>query len=117
MKTKVFHVGDVLSITTGRLVSPRDMNGVCDILGFMTEKTIFTVGAEAEARICKPHLLKQFPQLATPEMASAVAELDKMISSEDDVEKSVRKWFSKLTSGKYGIHVDKMLNVASLLLT
>ena len=31
-ETKDFHLGDVLSITTGCLVSPRHMGGVYDIL-------------------------------------------------------------------------------------
>jgi hypothetical protein len=34
--TRPFHLGDVLTITTGRLVSPRHMDGVYDVLNFMT---------------------------------------------------------------------------------
>lgn len=36
MTTKTFHLGDILTITTGRLVSPRHMEGVYDILNWMT---------------------------------------------------------------------------------
>jgi hypothetical protein len=32
MPTKQFHISDVLSITTGRLVSTRHMTGVYDLL-------------------------------------------------------------------------------------
>ena len=64
MKTKKFHLGDVLSITTGRLVSPRHMDGVYDILNFMTGDNLFTHQLPRASDECKPHLLAQFPQLA-----------------------------------------------------
>ena len=64
MKTKKFHLGDVLSITTGRLVSPRQMVGVHDILNFMTGDDLSTHQLPRVGDECKPHLLEQFPQLA-----------------------------------------------------
>ena len=63
MKTKEFHLGDVLSITTSRLVSPRHMDGVYDILNFMTGDDLFTHQLPRASDECKPHLLEQFPQL------------------------------------------------------
>ena len=62
MQTKKFHLGDVLSITTGWLVSPRGMGGVQDILDFMTGDNLFT--HQLPWVRCKPYLLEQFPQLA-----------------------------------------------------
>ena len=64
MQTKQFHLGDVLSITTGRLVSPRHIDGVYDILNFMTGDNLFTHQLPRASDECKPHLLAQFPQLA-----------------------------------------------------
>jgi hypothetical protein len=64
MQTKKFHLGDVLSVTTGRLVSPRHMDGVYDILNFMTGDNLFTHQLPRASDECKPHLLAQFPQLA-----------------------------------------------------
>ena len=64
MKTKRFHLGDVLSITTDRLVSPRRMQGVYDILNFMTGDNLSTYQLPRASDACKPHLLAQFPQLA-----------------------------------------------------
>lgn len=63
MTTKKFHVGDVLSITTGRLVSPRHIDGVYDILNFMTGDNLFTHQLPRASNECKPHLLEQLPQL------------------------------------------------------
>jgi hypothetical protein len=37
--TRAFHLGDILSVTTGCLVSPRGIAGVCDILNWMTGET------------------------------------------------------------------------------
>jgi len=62
--SKLFHIGDILSITTGRLVSPRHMEGVYDILGYMTGDSLFTHQLIRAADRCKPVLLEQHPFLA-----------------------------------------------------
>ena len=63
MNTKEFHLGDVLSITTGRLVSPRHITGVYDILDFMTGDSLATNQLRRASGECKPYLFAQFPQL------------------------------------------------------
>jgi len=60
---KQFHIGDVLSITTGHLVSPRHIDGIYDILNFMTGDSLFTCQLLRAFDECKPHLLEQHPQL------------------------------------------------------
>lgn len=54
-----FHVGDILSIITGRLVSPRGIEGVYDILGYMTDDTPYTTQLGRFGEECKPHLQQQ----------------------------------------------------------
>ena len=61
---RTFDLGDVLSITTGKLVSPRHIEGVYDILNFMTGDNLFTHQLPRVSEECKPYLLKQHPQLA-----------------------------------------------------
>jgi hypothetical protein len=63
-ETKVFHLGDILSITTGRLVSPRHIDGVYDILNFMTGDNLFTHQLPRAGRECEGPLLAQHPDLA-----------------------------------------------------
>ncbi|AOY74740.1 hypothetical protein [Clostridium formicaceticum] len=58
-----FHIGDVLSITTGKLVSTRHMDGIYDILKFMTGRSVFTHEIPDFIRECQKFLLEQFPQL------------------------------------------------------
>lgn len=62
-KTKKYHLGDILSITTGRLVSLRHIDGVYDILNFMTNDNLFTHQLGRASQECKPELLKQHPKL------------------------------------------------------
>ena len=63
MFPKKFHIGDILSITTEHLVSPRHMDGVYDILNFMTGDDLFTFQLPRAGDICRPYLLEQHPQL------------------------------------------------------
>ena len=60
---KEFHISDVLSVTTGRLVSSRHMDGVYDILNFLTSDDLFTHQLPRAVRECEPWLRTQFPQL------------------------------------------------------
>lgn len=59
-----FHLGDVLSVTTGHLVSPRHMDGVYDILNYMMGLDLFTHQLPLAADICKSDILYQFPELS-----------------------------------------------------
>lgn len=59
-----FHIGDILSVTTGCLVSPRMINGVYDILNFMTGESLFTHQLPRVCGEAVPVILRQHPQLA-----------------------------------------------------
>lgn len=62
--TRDFHLGDILSVTTGRLVSPRLIEGVYDILNWMTGENLFTHQLPRVGREAAPVLLAMHPQLA-----------------------------------------------------
>lgn len=59
-----FHLGQILSITTGRLVAPSGIQGVYEILNYMTGDSLFTHQLPRAGEACKPALLAQHPQLA-----------------------------------------------------
>ena len=63
-ETRTFHIGDILTITTGRLVSPRHVDGIYDILNFMTGDNLFTHQLPRGMDECAPSLREQFPDLA-----------------------------------------------------
>lgn len=61
---KTFELGDVLSVTTGRLVSRKHMGGIYEIMGFLTgDEYITTLGLLAMKDTCTEALLAQHPQL------------------------------------------------------
>lgn len=65
---RTFHIGDILSITTGYLASPRGMAGVYDILGYMTGESLFTHQLPRARQACVPALLTQHPHLGWADM-------------------------------------------------
>ena len=75
MNTKEFHVGDILSITTGRLVSLKGMDGVYEILNYMTGEILHTVGIPRAADDALPYLIQQLPWLV--EVNKLFEELEK----------------------------------------
>lgn len=64
MATRDFHIGCVLSITTGEPVSPHGTAGVYDILNHMTGESLFTHQLPRAAVWARPILLAVHPQLA-----------------------------------------------------
>lgn len=61
-----FHIGDILSVMTGVLVSPRHVEAVYDLCGYMTgEKGLMTHQLPRASHECEPSLREQFPDLAT----------------------------------------------------
>lgn len=64
MTTKTFHLGDLLSITDGKLVSPNHIHGVYDVVDFVTGENHMTHQLPRAAEVVKPWLLEQYPWLA-----------------------------------------------------
>lgn len=62
--TRDFDLSDILSITTGCLVSDRHIDGVYDILNWMTGDNLFTHQLPRAGRACEEPLKQQHPQLA-----------------------------------------------------
>ena len=64
MSARSFHLGDVLSVTTGLLVSPDHMDGIYRILDFMVGESLMTHQLPRAAEECRPALFEQHPDLA-----------------------------------------------------
>lgn len=75
---KYFPIGVVLSLTTGRLVSPSHMDGIYEALRFLTGEDVYTHQIPRVMKECEPWLKSQFPLLMkdAPEMAELLAGLD-----------------------------------------
>ena len=74
MSTRNFHIGDILSITTRRLVSPDLIDGVYRILNYMTGDNLFTHQIPRVCKECAPELLRQHPHLAEVDASIVTAE-------------------------------------------
>ena len=67
-ETKTFHLGDILSVTTGCLVSPRHIDGVYDILNWMTGDNLMTHQLPRACGECEGPLRAQHPDLIVIEV-------------------------------------------------
>jgi hypothetical protein len=61
---KEFHIGDILTVTIDRMLSPRGVEGLYDILSFMSGAEVYTHQIPRIAKEAAPVLLHQHPQLA-----------------------------------------------------
>jgi hypothetical protein len=88
--TKPFHLGDILSVTTGRLVSPRHIEGVYDILNWMTGDSLFTHQLPRASRECRGPLLEQHPDLAAISVPDEFGD-----GSKDSAKTAVDSWLAE----------------------
>lgn len=72
-ETKEFHIGDILSILTDRLVSPDHIGGVYNILGWMTDEALMTHQLPRVSEECRPSLCDQHPDLAAVEVPAGLS--------------------------------------------
>ncbi len=62
--SREFHIGDIISVCTGMLVSPRHMDGVYELSAFMAGEPVWTHQLARVGREAAPVLLAQHPALA-----------------------------------------------------
>lgn len=109
---KVFHIGDVLSVTTGRLVSSRHMDGVYDILNFLTTDDLFTHQLPRACEECKPWLRTQFPRLFpdNPLMTGLLSGLDANLKDipKTEIPAAVARW---VEAARIAVGLPEMLPV------
>ncbi|MFJ6559962.1 hypothetical protein ACIQMV_08775 [Streptomyces sp. NPDC091412] len=75
---RTFPLADILTMTTGRLLSARHMDGVYDIANWMTGESLMTHQLPRAADACGPALLAQHPQLKGVEPPAGVDAPDLM---------------------------------------
>ena len=104
---KTFHISDILSVTTDRLVSSRHIDGVYAILNFLTGDELFTPQLPRAIDECQPWLRAQFPTLFPDNqiMAELLDELDAMLKAHESKKArsaAVDKWV-QLACGALGV--------------
>lgn len=117
---KEFSLGDVLSITTGRLLSERHIDGVYDILNWMTGDDLFTHQLPRAGKSCEPWLIEQYPQLdpkQNPKLQTMLEKLTMMLETESgkaEVNLLIRGWLGSVGSNFWGLSSDDKLTVYPL---
>lgn len=89
-ETKTFHIGDILSVTTGCMVSPSHIGGVYALCDWMTGEQNFTHQLPRVSREIEPQLRADFPDLA-----AVGAPVGRIHSREDALE-----WLASLGLGE-----------------
>lgn len=80
MTSRMFHIGDLLSITDGQLVSPRHMEGIYDIVDFVTGASHMTHQLpRAVGEVVRPWLLMHHPWLNDVTMLPEGAAADESV--------------------------------------
>jgi len=95
-----FHIGDILSITTSRFVSPRGLKGIFDILEYMTDDNPYDTQLGRFAEECKPYLERELGEAIKLEVPDTVK--DKL---------SLYKWLRAVTEDMGG---DPFLKVGKV---
>lgn len=94
--TRLFHISDILSATTERLVSVGGMKGVQRFLSFVIGEEVFTHQMPQVMDDCRSHLQAQFPGLMknNPFMARMISGLDRSLNQVEpsDREAAVARW-------------------------
>ena len=78
MATRTFPPADALSVTTEKLLSRRHMDGIYEILSWMTGQSLFTHQLGDACDKAKPALLAQHPHLADVQPPDGLDQADIM---------------------------------------
>lgn len=102
MTTKPFHLGTLLTITDGRLLT--DIGNVYEILGWMTGESLFTHQLPRAMAECKPHLLRQHPFLKSDTMQYHRDQLTKVLAATDDPKAAIEAWLNVVAHDFGSLH-------------
>jgi hypothetical protein len=97
---RTFDLGDILSVTTHRLVSPRHMRGICDLLGYMIGSPIYTNQIPRAIDCCQPPLVARYPALEAAQLGEALARLDAALNkayTQSEKQEVVAAWVQSLS--------------------
>lgn len=96
---KNFSLADILSITTGKILSKNGMDGIYDILNHMTDSSLSTMEIPKAADKAIPILNQLFPQFSQQSLQQDIDKLSQKINSSSNNEerkKIIENWISFL---------------------
>ncbi|KHE73167.1 hypothetical protein [Halobacillus sp. BBL2006] len=98
---KKFHISDILTIQTGKMLSIRNMEGVYDILNYMTEDSLHTHQIPRALDECQPYIKEQFPEFEEIDLSDV--DDSSLLARMEEVEKEYGSYFEveRLPEGKH----------------
>jgi hypothetical protein len=94
VSARAFHLGDLVSVVTGRLVSPNHIGGVYDVCDYVTGQAHMTHQLPRACNTVKPWLYAQHPWLAEIDVPEWVCD-----------EVTVSRWLAEATAQHGELHV------------
>ena len=91
--TKQFHIGDIISVVDGHLVSLDHVGGLYNLLGWMVDEDLMTHQLSRVAEECEPELRRLFPDL----VALKVPEVHSLADC--------KAWFARLA--EQGVQIER----------
>lgn len=111
---KKFHIGDALSIITGKILSKTGIGGIYNIMNFILNASITSSGLSTYAEPCKLWLLANHVELNNPLLQYAERDLINQIQkAKNDIEKDeiLDRWLNRLIDGQYGFNMPEYIEV------
>lgn len=96
MNIKKFNLSEILSITTGRLVTKNGMTGVYNILEHMENMQLSATGLVATKEHNTKILEALYPELSIEALKHEVKDLDLALKTSQNKEETVSLWLSVL---------------------
>lgn len=109
-KTFKFHIGDLITVTSGRMVSPRGRKGLCEIVEYMAGRSrpsglLYRLGVDGEflpdAERCKLALLRLYPWLGEITVPDSIRD------------EATGRVFLDMVSARYGSHHEVAFGAAA----
>lgn len=104
MRTATFHIASVLSVVTGTLLThvgqDHPVDGLYEVLSFMTGEDLYTHALPRAANQCKPDIIRQHPWLGSADVKERVAHLRAMLgtpSGKANPRELILGWLSEFT--------------------
>jgi hypothetical protein len=84
-QARAFPLGDILSVTTGRLLSRDGIDGVYQILNYLTGAPVFTHQIPRAVDHCQLPLLRQHPELldVVPQTNAEIEQIEAWLTEQE----------------------------------
>jgi hypothetical protein len=100
-ESRSFHLGDLISVVTGRLVSPNHIGGAYDVCDYVTGQAHMTHQLPRACDTVKPWLFEQHPWLADVEVPAFDIPVD---ADRDESMRIVLAWVAQVAGERGEFH-------------